>query len=161
MFHNFPFRSCARDLPRQWRSEGWGGGGGFPPHGPFFLRRGLLNFKCIIRRLILNPRVLSQAIRSAQKCCQNAGNVISEPKISKHFRTACPRTPLEWTALRRVRMRYTPSGGGQFKNSIYFCDSTSQSHASEWEKSLVYTGLYRDFSVADYINQLSYSTYYP
>ena len=30
-----------------------------------------------------------------QKCPQNAGNAVSETQISKHFRGACPRTPLK------------------------------------------------------------------
>ena len=31
----------------------------------------------------------------AQKCPQNAGNAVSETQISKHFRGACSRTPLQ------------------------------------------------------------------
>ena len=31
----------------------------------------------------------------AQKCPQNAGNAVSETQISKNFRGACPRTPLQ------------------------------------------------------------------
>ena len=30
-----------------------------------------------------------------QKCPQNAGNAVSETQISKHFRGACSRTPLQ------------------------------------------------------------------
>ena len=31
----------------------------------------------------------------AQKCPQNAGNAVSETQISKHFRRAYPRTPIQ------------------------------------------------------------------
>ena len=60
------------------------------------------NTSCIIRLLILNPRVLSQAIISARKCCQNKRNAISETQISKHFKGPCSRTPLDRRAWRRV-----------------------------------------------------------
>ena len=50
-----------------------------------------------------------------KKCCQNAGNAISETQISKHFRGSMPSDPLDWRALQCVRI--PPGDGRHFKNS--------------------------------------------
>ena len=67
------------------------------PQVALFLEGGTLGFKYLMyySNTDLDPRMLSQAIRSAQKCCQNAGNADSETQISKTFEGGIPPDALD------------------------------------------------------------------
>ena len=64
-----------------------------------------------VRNVLLQIRF--KCLDFAQKCCQNAGNAISETQISKMFRGDMPPDPPSWTRLSYVAC--TPPGGGIFE----------------------------------------------
>ena len=78
-------------VPSHWRSKG--------APGRHFLGAGTFELLgSFVRNVLL--QIQFKCLDFSQKCCQNAGNAISETQISKIFRVgACPRTPLVGHAL--------------------------------------------------------------
>ena len=109
---------------QHWRTggRGWGARGTVAPGGTFEGRH--LEFLGVfVRNMLLQIRF--KCLDFAQKCCQNAGNAISETQISKFFEGGNAPGPPSWT--RRKARTCTPPGAA---DSSFAPGGKSASYAS-------------------------------